>query len=138
MEGKGQEPLMIATDLKMHFPVTRGFWRFPARSTASADPGGRWRQFGLASRGRHSVWLAKAAAGKTTLSRLIVGLQTRTGGKLQLLGMDIRNDLRDRSHDVLFQDSDGIPESAELIKPLLVRAAVASSAADQAAWPDTG
>ena len=45
--------------------------------------------------------VGESGSGKTTLARLIVGLQERTGGKLELLGMDIRNSVRERSPDVL-------------------------------------
>ena len=98
--GNSGETLMIATDLKKHFPVTQGFGDFlrgqqpaPIRAVDGVN---------LALQAGQTLGLVgESGSGKTTLSRLIVGLQTRTGGKLQLLGMDIRNDLRDRSHDVL-------------------------------------
>ncbi len=98
--GHSGETLMIATDLKKHFPVTQGFGDFlrgqqpaPIRAVDGVN---------LALQAGQTLGLVgESGSGKTTLSRLIVGLQTRTGGKLQLLGMDIRNDVRDRSHDVL-------------------------------------
>ncbi len=45
--------------------------------------------------------VGESGSGKTTLSRVIIGLQERTSGKIELLGMDIRNAVRDRSPDVL-------------------------------------
>ena len=45
--------------------------------------------------------VGESGSGKTTLSRVIIGLQERTGGKIELLGMDIRNAVRERSPDVL-------------------------------------
>ena len=45
--------------------------------------------------------VGESGSGKTTLARVIIGLEERSGGKLELLGMDVRNSVRERSHDVL-------------------------------------
>ena len=45
--------------------------------------------------------VGESGSGKTTLARVIIGLEERSGGKLELLGMDVRNSVRARSPDVL-------------------------------------
>lgn len=92
--------LMRVTDLKKHFPVAKslGDWlggRTPAPIRAVDGVNltlGAGQTLGL---------VGESGSGKTTLSRLIIGLQERSGGQLELLGMDIRNSVRERSPDVL-------------------------------------
>ena len=45
--------------------------------------------------------VGESGSGKTTLARLIIGLEQRSGGELELLGMDVRDSVRARSPDVL-------------------------------------
>ncbi len=92
--------LMRATGLTKHFSVAasvqdllRGKDPSPIRAVDGVDltlPAGQ--TLGL---------VGESGSGKTTLARVVIGLQERSGGKLELLGMDIRNNVRERSHDVL-------------------------------------
>lgn len=92
--------LMRVTDLKKHFPVARSLEDWlrvkrpaPIRAVDGVDLTlGAGQTLGL---------VGESGSGKTTLSRVIIGLQERTGGQLELLGMDIRSSARERSPDVL-------------------------------------
>jgi len=91
---------MRATDLSKHFPVERKLSEIlgrlepaPIRAVDGVD---------LHLRAGQTLGLVgESGSGKTTLARLIIGLEERSGGKLELLGMDVRNSVRDRSQDVL-------------------------------------
>ena len=92
--------LMRATGLTKHFSVAasvqdllRGKNPAPIRAVDGVDltmPAGQ--TLGL---------VGESGSGKTTLARVVIGLQERSGGKLELLGMDIRNSVRERSPEVL-------------------------------------
>ena len=92
--------LMRATGLTKHFSVAasvqdllRGKDPAPIRAVDGVDltlPAGQ--TLGL---------VGESGSGKTTLARVVIGLQERSGGKLELLGMDIRNSVRERSPEVL-------------------------------------
>ena len=92
--------LMRVTDLSKHFPVARsladalkGIQPAPIRAVDGIN---------LSVRSGHTLGLVgESGSGKTTLARVIIGLQERTGGKLELLGMDIRSQVRHRSKEVL-------------------------------------
>ncbi len=92
--------LMQVEDLTKHFPVKQDFSDIingvkpaPIRAVDGIN---------LSVRAGHTLGLVgESGSGKTTLSRVIIGLQERTDGKLELLGMDIRNSVRERSADVL-------------------------------------
>lgn len=92
--------LMRAKDLKKHFPVAkslsdwlRGRQSAPIRAVDGVS---------LSLRAGQTLGLVgESGSGKTTLSRLIIGLQARSGGQLELLGMQIRKRARERSPDVL-------------------------------------
>ena len=92
--------LMRVTDVKKHFPVERNLRDVlerveptPIRAVDGVD---------LQLRAGQTLGLVgESGSGKTTLARVIIGLEERSGGKLELLGMDVRNSVRDRSHDVL-------------------------------------
>ena len=99
-EDADTDTLMRVTNLKKHFPVAksledwlRGKTPAPIRAVDGVNLTlGAGQTLGL---------VGESGSGKTTLSRLIIGLQERTGGELELLGMDIRNSVRERSPDVL-------------------------------------
>ena len=96
----GAATLMRVTDVKKHFPVERNLREIlgrveptPIRAVDGLD---------LQLRAGQTLGLVgESGSGKTTLARVIIGLEERSGGKLELLGMDVRNSVRDRSHDVL-------------------------------------
>ena len=92
--------LMNAADLSKHFPTAaggsdllKGIRPVPIRAVDGVS---------LRVRAGHTLGLVgESGSGKTTLARVIIGLQERTGGKLELLGMDIHSKARGRSRDVL-------------------------------------
>ena len=92
--------LMRVTDLSKHFPVAptlrEALQRIeptPIRAVDGVE---------LQLRAGQTLGLVgESGSGKTTLARVIIGLQERSGGKLELLGMDVRNSVRERSEDVL-------------------------------------
>ncbi|MCY3979749.1 MAG: ABC transporter ATP-binding protein [Chloroflexi bacterium] len=96
----GGATLMRVTDVKKHFPVERNLREVlgrveptPIRAVDGVD---------LQLRAGQTLGLVgESGSGKTTLARVIIGLEERSGGKLELLGMDVRNSVRERSHDVL-------------------------------------
>ena len=98
--GASSETLMRADNLTRHFPVARSLREFltrvepaPIRAVDGIDLHMR--------AGRTLGLVGESGSGKTTLARLIIGLEQRSGGALELLGMDVRNHVRDRSQDVL-------------------------------------
>ncbi|MEO1287283.1 MAG: ABC transporter ATP-binding protein [Chloroflexota bacterium] len=97
---ESSETIMRVDEITKHFPVTRtlqdvinGEQPAPIRAVDGVN---------ISIRQGHTLGLVgESGSGKTTLSRVIIGLQERTAGKIELLGMDIRNTVRDRSEDVL-------------------------------------
>ncbi|MCY3865799.1 MAG: ABC transporter ATP-binding protein [Chloroflexi bacterium] len=98
--GANGETLMQVSNLTKHFPVERNLREIlrriepsPIRAVDGVD---------LQLRAGQTLGLVgESGSGKTTLARLIIGLEERSGGALQLLGMDVRNSVRERSQDVL-------------------------------------
>lgn len=92
--------LMNAVDLSKRFPTAagisdllKGIRPAPVRAVDGVN---------LRVRAGHTLGLVgESGSGKTTLARVIIGLQERSGGRLELLGMDIRSKARGRSRDVL-------------------------------------
>ncbi len=92
--------LLKVSNLTKHFPVERSlreilgrFEPSPIRAVDGLD---------LRLRAGQTLGLVgESGSGKTTLARLIIGLEERSGGTLELLGIDVRNRVRERSHDVL-------------------------------------
>ena len=94
------ETLLTVENLTKHFPVQRtvsdliqGIEPAPIRAVDGIN---------LSVRAGNTLGLVgESGSGKTTLSRVIIGLQERTDGELELLGMDVRNSVRERSPDML-------------------------------------
>ncbi|HLA42297.1 MAG TPA: dipeptide ABC transporter ATP-binding protein [Aggregatilineales bacterium] len=94
------ESLLRVENLTKHFPVQRSLMDFlrgekpsPIRAVDGINLG--------VQRGRTLGLVGESGSGKTTLSRVIIGLQERTAGKIEFMGLDIRNNVRERSKDVL-------------------------------------
>lgn len=92
--------IMKVDEISKHFPVQRSIQDIitgkdvpPIRAVDGIN---------LSIRQGHTLGLVgESGSGKTTLSRVIIGLQERTSGKIELLGMDVRDTVRERSPDVL-------------------------------------
>ncbi len=92
--------LLRASHLSKHFPVaptvreaiTRSRPQ-PIRAVDGVD---------LQIRAGQTLGLVgESGSGKTTLARVIIGLQKRSGGQLELLGMDVRESVGQRDAEVL-------------------------------------
>ncbi|MCY4539989.1 MAG: ABC transporter ATP-binding protein [Chloroflexi bacterium] len=92
--------LMQVRNLKKHFPVARSLEDWLRGKTPAPIRAVDGVNLTLGA-GRTLGLVGESGSGKTTLARVISGLQERTGGQLELLGMDIRNSVRERSPDVL-------------------------------------
>ena len=87
--GASRTALLHATNLTKHFPVERNLRELlgrveptPIRAVDGVD---------LHLRAGQTLGLVgESGSGKTTLARLIIGLEERSGGKLELLGLDVR------------------------------------------------
>ena len=98
--GEKRPTLMQVSSLTKHFPVPRSLQDLlqrrrptPIRAVDGVD---------LQLRaGRTLGLVGESGSGKTTLARVIIGLEERSSGELNLLGIDVRNSVRARSPDVL-------------------------------------
>lgn len=92
--------IMKVDEISKHFPVQRSVQDIIAGK--QVPPIRAVDGINLSIRQGHTLGLVgESGSGKTTLSRVIIGLQERTSGKIELLGMDIRDTVRERSPDVL-------------------------------------
>ena len=98
--GLSDDTLMQVSDLTKHFPVERSLREILGRQEPSPIRAVDGVDLQLRA-GQTLGLVGESGSGKTTLARLIIGLEERSGGKLELLGMDVRNSVRDRSQDVL-------------------------------------
>ena len=98
-QGEG-ETLMQVTNLTKHFPVARNLRETLQRTDPTPIRAVDGVNLHLRA-GQTLGLVGESGSGKTTLARVIIGLQERSGGKLELLGLDVRNSVRERSHDVL-------------------------------------
>lgn len=97
---EASEAIMKVDEISKHFPVQRSVQDIIAGK--QVPPIRAVDGINLSIRQGHTLGLVgESGSGKTTLSRVIIGLQERTSGKIELLGMDIRDTVRERSPDVL-------------------------------------
>ena len=100
----GNIPALQTRALTRHFPVPRSLSDAlrrrapkPVRAVDGVD---------LQIDGGQTLGLVgESGSGKTTLARVVIGLDSRTGGGLELLGADIHGDLHSRGIDLLSQVS---------------------------------
>ncbi|MBI5931032.1 MAG: ABC transporter ATP-binding protein [Chloroflexi bacterium] len=97
-----REPLLSVENLTKYYDVPRGLLDFlqgkPASSIKAVDGVNLGIQQG------HTLGLVgESGSGKTTLARMIVGLISRTDGKIELKGKPIGNTVRQRNRDALRQ-----------------------------------
>ena len=99
-EGGADGILMRVSDLSKRFPVPRSLqdWLQRRQPTPIRAVDGVDLQLRA---GRTLGLVGESGSGKTTLARVIIGLEERSGGELNLLGLDVRNSVRARSPDVL-------------------------------------
>lgn len=93
---------MQTRQLVRHFPVPldlvdmlRGSEPKPIRAVDGVDL--RLRQ------GQTLGLVGESGSGKTTLARIVIGLEARSGGRLELFGADIQGGLRERPQSLLSQ-----------------------------------
>ncbi|MCY4145653.1 MAG: ABC transporter ATP-binding protein [Chloroflexi bacterium] len=94
--------VMRTEQLARHFPVPRDLddmlrGRKPQPIRAVDGVSLRLRQ------GQTLGLVGESGSGKTTLARIVIGLEARSGGRLELFGADIQGGLRARRHDLLSQ-----------------------------------
>ncbi|NJL94866.1 MAG: ABC transporter ATP-binding protein [Anaerolineae bacterium] len=97
---EARENLARIMELTKHFPVRRtlpeilrGEAPRPVRAVDGVN---------LSIQRGHTLGLVgESGSGKTTLSRVIIGLTERTSGEIELLGLSVRDTVRQRSEDVL-------------------------------------
>lgn len=95
-----RESLLKARDLTKHFPIPRTLPEIlrgePPRPVRAMDD----VNLGI-QKGRTLGLVGESGSGKTTLARVLIGLEERTSGTIELLGMDIVGDVQARSKDTL-------------------------------------
>jgi dipeptide transport system ATP-binding protein len=128
-------PVLIAQDLKRHYPVRRGLAQSPALVRALDGV-----SFSLAT-GRTLAVVGESGCGKSTLARLLTMIEAPTSGQLTLTGIDVahasaeqRRQLR-REVQIVFQNPYGSLNprqtvGAALIEPLAANG-VGSGRADR-------
>ena len=97
-----RESLLKVEDLTKHFPIKRTFGELlrgeqpaPVRAVDGINLG--------VQHGRTLGLVGESGSGKTTLSRVIIGLEDRTVGRIDLMGVDIEGNVHQRGKDVLAQ-----------------------------------
>lgn len=95
-----RDNLMHAENLTKHFPiprslgdVLRGVAPAPVRALDGVNLS--------IQQGRTLGLVGESGSGKTTLARVIIGLEDRTDGTIDLMGAEITGDVRKRGRDIL-------------------------------------
>lgn len=102
----GEEPLLQARDVRVHFPITVGTGLFPKRKPLKAVDG---ISFDL-RRGETLGVVGESGCGKSTLARAVLQLVPTTKGSVAWLGRDLttanKRRLRESRRDlqIVFQD----------------------------------
>ncbi len=97
-----RESLLKVAELAKYFPVRRSFADLirgerpaPVRAVDGINLG--------IQTGRTLGLVGESGSGKTTLARVIIGLEERTSGRIDLMGADIVGNVKERGRDVLAQ-----------------------------------
>jgi peptide/nickel transport system ATP-binding protein len=97
-----RESLLKVEGLTKHFPVSPTLGelirRIPPAPVRAVDG----VNLGI-QKGRTLGLVGESGSGKTTLARLIIGLEDRNAGTIDLMGVEIKGDVRERGKDVLAQ-----------------------------------
>ncbi len=141
IENLERESLLKVTHLTKHFPVSRrlrdilrGKKTQPVRAVDGVNLG--------IQQGRTLGLVGESGSGKTTLSRLMIGLEERTEGEIEFMKLQIRNNVRERSPDVLaklqmvFQNPQNslnpyLTIGQQIRRPLMKLAGLSRAAAEQ-------
>ena len=117
-ETSDRDTLMKVENITKHFPVQRSLLNIiqgekppPIRAVDGIN-------FSVQS-GRTLGLVGESGSGKTTLSRVIIGLHDRTDGNIELLGVDVRDDVKDRSADILAKMQMVFQNPQESLNPYL-------------------
>jgi len=113
-----RENLVRVNGIAKHFPVPRSVQDWIQRTTPPPVRAVDGVNLSI-QKGRTLGLVGESGSGKTTLSRVIIGLQDRTDGTLELLGMEIRNNVRQRSKDVLAKIQMVFQNPQESLNPYL-------------------
>jgi peptide/nickel transport system ATP-binding protein len=116
--GAPEKGVLSVDDVKVHF--TRG--RSLVKLVSGAPPTKVKAVDGVSldvPRGRTVGLVGESGSGKTTLARAIVGLAERTGGKIQLLDMELPPGLGGRTSDIFRRLQIVFQNPAETLNPYL-------------------
>ncbi|NDJ78151.1 MAG: ABC transporter ATP-binding protein, partial [Chloroflexi bacterium] len=97
-----REPLLDVHHLAKHFPVQRTLIELLRREPPAPLRAVDGVNLGV-QKGRTLGLVGESGSGKTTLARVIIGLEDRTGGTIDLLGADIMGDVHQRPKEKLAQ-----------------------------------
>ena len=130
-EGLDRTPFLQVTDLKMHFPVRRGFFQRTVASVKAVDG----VSFSV-EEGKTFGRVGESGCGKTTTGRCILRMYEPTSGSIVYNGKDItrlsRKEIRPFRHEiqVIFQDPYGSLDPRQSIGSIINEAIVASGRSD--------
>lgn len=97
-----RESLLKVRGLTRHFPVRRTLGEVLRREPPAPVRAVDGVNLGI-QKGRTLGLVGESGSGKTTLARIIIGLENRDAGTIDLMGVDIVGNVRERAREVLAQ-----------------------------------